>query len=350
MIKVVHILFNLRLGGTETMLLDIMSHQIEQGAEVTFVLINREHDAALLEKIPKGIKVVNINRTEGSKNPWYVWKLNRALSRIKPAIVHVHNDKTMSLIIKRKGVRYVGTIHSVGLNIPNIKKWDRIFAISHAVKDDIMKRYGLSSKVIHNGVPLRNISSSKTEKKDNCFRIVQLGRLYCDTKAPDLTIEAVDLLSKRRDIDDLVVDFIGDGPAKNLLQDLVEKKSLHKNFRFLGRLSRSEIYVKLSEYDLLVQPSRSEGFGLAIAEAMVAKVPVLVSDIPGPMEVIGNGEFGEYFQSENVEAYANKLDEILNDYDKYKRLALIKAYEYVNNSFDIRLTSQRYINEYLSLM
>ena len=51
----------------------------------------------------------------------------------------------------------------------------------------------------------------------------------------------------------------------------------------------------LTDYDLFVQPSRWEGFGLTVAEAMAAGVPVLVSEGQGPAEVTQGSRYGWLF-------------------------------------------------------
>ena len=58
---------------------------------------------------------------------------------------------------------------------------------------------------------------------------------------------------------------------------MVVELNLEKHVRFLGNQSREYVYSHLKDYDLFVQPSRFEGFGLTVAEAMAACVPVLVT-------------------------------------------------------------------------
>ena len=55
---------------------------------------------------------------------------------------------------------------------------------------------------------------------------------------------------------------------------LVQEYNLNSYISFLGSKDTHYIEQHLKDYDLLVQPSRIEGFGLTVAEAMAAKVPV----------------------------------------------------------------------------
>ena len=113
---------------------------------------------------------------------------------------------------------------------------------------------------------------------------------------------------------------------------------------FAGAKSRDWIYKNLCNYDLYIQPSLSEGFGLTIAEAMAAKVPVIVSNLEGPMEVISQGQLGCYFESGNYIDLANKIEEYFN---KKKNTQQIEdAYTYTKEHYDVKKTAKRYLVEY----
>ncbi|MBR5550540.1 MAG: glycosyltransferase [Muribaculaceae bacterium] len=349
--RITHILFTMYIGGTETMLVDIMSAQVKQGHEVSLVLINRGKDDVLVKRIPETIKIININRPEGSKNLWYILKLNYKLSRLSPDVVHVHNDKTMSMVVKRKGVKYVGTVHCIGLVIPNIKKWDKVFAISQAVKDDIAKRYNLDATVVYNGVNMGLFSHKESKEDKSQYKFIQIGRLDHTIKGQDVLIKAIARLKEKYGLGNIFVDFYGFGPSKDFLIKLTRHYELEGRVFISGKIiSHEELCSRLKEYDLLVQPSRSEGFGLTIAEGMAAKVPVMLSNQPGPMEVVGGGRYGIVFNSGDVEDCANKIYEIISNYDKYQKLALNEAYDFVKSNFDIENTAKKYCNEYSKIM
>lgn len=104
-------------------------------------------------------------------------------------------------------------------------------------------------------------------------------------------------------------------------------------------------YLKahLKDYDLLVQPSRIEGFGLTVAEAMAACVPVVVSDLPPLLEVINNGECGLSFKANDATDLARAIEKTISDYD-LNRIAL--AADRAKSLYDVSTTAANYLNEY----
>ena len=144
------------------------------------------------------------------------------------------------------------------------------------------------------------------------------------------------------------VDFIGDGASMSELKELVQERGLAHCVNFLGAMSRKNIYEKLCNYDLLVQPSRDEGFGLTVAEGMAAGVPVLVSNLAGPMEVIANGRYGAMFElgTNEVDNCVLQIAEIKDNYGHYKHLAEGEALDFVKKNFDVARVAYKYIEGY----
>ena len=104
----------------------------------------------------------------------------------------------------------------------------------------------------------------------------------------------------------------------------------------------------MCNYDLFIQPSRYEGFGLTVAEAIAAKVPVLVSNIEGPREIIDGGRLGLNFQNESAADCAVKLKSFI----EYGRndAQVVEAYQYVCEHYDVSITARKYIDVYQSIL
>ena len=128
---------------------------------------------------------------------------------------------------------------------------------------------------------------------------------------------------------------------------MVKEYHLESYIAFLGLKDRLYIYSHLCEYDLMIHPSLFEGFGINIAEAMAAKIPVLVSDSEGPMELIDNGKYGFYFKTGNIDDLTDKLLYFIQNKISEATAEIIEnAYNQVITKFDIKNTVQDYMNGY----
>lgn len=344
--KTTHILWSLGTGGIETMLVDIINEQVKT-IDVSLIIINDLIDDGIYHGISKKCKVFRCSRKIGSKNPLPILKLNYYLYQLRPEVIHVHLPG-LAKIVFYPWAKLARTIHNTGLSSSDYDKCDMLFAISDAVKTFTASQ-GFSSYTISNGIHIDRIKKKCDICAPHVFTMVQVSRLYHQQKGQDILIEALSVLKNKRGQKDFMMHFIGEGESRNMLENLVQKYGLNENVRFLGLKNRQYIYQHLSDYDLFIQPSRYEGFGLTVAEAMAAKIPVLVSNIEGPMEIVQNGKFGFTFQNESIEDLANKLEYImLNIYDKNRMIE--NAYNHVARLYDIRLTAKKYIEAYFNVL
>lgn len=128
---------------------------------------------------------------------------------------------------------------------------------------------------------------------------------------------------------------------------------LEQHVHLLG--FRDDAFFLLEQSDILVVPSQSfESFGLTCIEAMSKKVPVVATKVGGLIEVVANGEGGYCLEPDNVNGYAEKIIELLNNeqlrheqgekgYCRYTKLftAQRMAKEYVNLIDTIRKNNER---------
>lgn len=346
--KVVHIVFGMEYGGIETMLVNIMNEQVKH-TDISLIIVNNQEEKSITRDIDDKIRITRINRPAGSKNPFYIFALNYLLWKRHYDIIHVHVPNTIKFIfLKSLTNKICLTVHHIctSEDIPYLHKYKHIFAISNSVQEDLAKYLKSKVPIVLNGIDCTNIVSQKGITDHPVFRIVQIGRLAHTKKGQDILIEAVSILHQKG-YKNISVDFIGDGESKSFLKNLVKSKQLEEQIHFLGSKEQSYIFSQLKEYDLFVQPSRKEGFGLTVTEAMAAKVPVLVSNQEGPMEIIENGKYGYYFKSDDATNCAYEIEKIMST-PTHEMVS--KAYQQVISKFNVKKTAQEYIEQYKKIV
>jgi glycosyltransferase involved in cell wall biosynthesis len=336
----------MKLGGAESMLAD-MAREQSRSVETAIVVINDEYEGSVMNGIGGTTEVVRIGRPVSSRNPWYPVKLRLALRRLKPDIIHAHAEHIVRLLPFLR-MPTVLTVHMTGIRLaPSICRYRKLFAISEAVKQDVVSRVsGLDITVIHDGIDFGAIRQ-KESYGGSPFRIVQVGRLDHVLKGQDMLVRAVRLVTDRLGEDSVTVDFIGEGGSLTFLRELARDLRVDRWCAFPGLRPRRDLYDSLHGYDMLAQPSRSEGFGLTIVEAMAAGLPVLVSDTRGPMEVIDHGNNGFFFSVEDHVDCAERIMEVLalsHRPDMHARMD--EARSYAMGRFSIAATAEKYIREY----
>lgn len=344
--RIVHIIYSFGLGGIETMLRNIVNEQVRHSRnEVHLIIINNSINEELRGSLDSNIKLHLIGRHAGSKNPIPYLRLNNILCNINPDVIHLHYSYIARFIFVPSLIKKLCvTQHDVcdEQNSKYLNKCNRVYAISYVVHDDIIKWTGLKSEVVLNGVEVKSINHERHSKNAR-FRIVQVSRLMHEKKGQHILIKAIGELVERG-YENLSLDLIGDGDSYDYLRTLVADMRLSEYVNFLGSRDQSYIYTNLCEYDLLVQPSIYEGFGLTVAEAMAAKVPVLVSAVQGPMEIIDNGHYGYYFRNQDSDDCAKKIEVFLQGQNE--KTMIEKAYQRVCSLYNVEVTANTYLLKY----
>lgn len=140
-------------------------------------------------------------------------------------------------------------------------------------------------------------------------RIITIGR-YSYEKGFDLLLRIWVQVEKEYQDWQLEVYGMGDPtPYVRMLDNLsIDKKRCHLN---ASLVSVEEGYLRSS---ILVQPSRTEGFGLVIVEAMACGLPVIAFDCEnGPRSILTDGEEGYLIPAFDVELFADRLKNLMSD-------------------------------------
>jgi len=348
--KIAHLIFSFNIGGAETMLVDIINEQT-QNASIGLFIINNVLNEDLLNSVNKNIPISHMQRKPGSRNIIPLLRLNIRLYKYRPDVIHCHSEdaiKTLLPCFRRKSVL---TIHDIGISTNDFNCYRQLFAISQSVEKDVEKRCGLKPVIVYNGVQVDTIRVKTHFNKTDYFRIILISRLVHQKKGQHLAIEAIKILRDKYQIKNIYLDFIGEGVSRDYLDTLVKSSGLENQIKFLGLRNREYIYSHLRDYDLLIQPSLYEGFGLTVVEGMIAKVPVLVSNTDGPMEIIDSDQYGYSFNSNDSSDLAKNILFIYNNNpNEIFHYKLEKSYQYALNKFDIKNTANIYLEEYRKLL
>jgi glycosyltransferase involved in cell wall biosynthesis len=346
--KIAHLIFTMEVGGAENLLVDIANEQVKY-ADVSIVIVNNKYDKALASRISKNIRLIYIGRKEGKWDLGALLKIWRWLINYHPDVIHCHQHNLVNLLpFWRK--KAVLTVHEVGVPTVNLKKYEMVFAISAAVQRAILNRGGIQSSVIHNGIAINRIRRKITSSYNasGFYKIVQVSRLHHKIKGQQLAIEAVHNLHENG-YRNIQLFLIGDGPSMDYLKELTKELNLEENVFFLGAKERTWIYENLSDFDLLIQPSLYEGFGLTIIEGIAAGLPVIASNIDGPAEILKDMPAGFLFDLNKQFDLDNTIKKVieLTTQNKVQDLCA-SSYEVVKEKYSISQTANNYLKKYPS--
>jgi len=100
---------------------------------------------------------------------------------------------------------------------------------------------------------------------------------------------------------------VGDGPLSLELKARAAGLGLGEAVSFEGTIPAGEVRARVASHDVLVLPSRWDGWGMVVNEAFSVGVPVIVSDRCGASDLIVNGVNGFTFESGSVGALSDRL-------------------------------------------
>jgi L-malate glycosyltransferase len=167
-----------------------------------------------------------------------------------------------------------------------------------------LSRHGVPSHYIPNSVDGSKFKFVPLEEKENLVAFV--GTLT-GVKRPEFLVEAVNLVRAFVVERGIQVRFIGDGPLKETLDQMITKLGLEDTIILEGYLSSEEVRERLARAYAYVNCSRTEGMSLAILEAMASGCLLLASNIPGNKALIQNGETGILYDAEDSTALAESI-------------------------------------------
>ena len=142
----------------------------------------------------------------------------------------------------------------------------------------------------------------------DAFLVVGLGRLV-PIKGFDLLVRALPALAAQ--IPSARVLLVGDGGERAALAAIAASLGVTERLRMTGEIF--DVTAPLAAADVLAVPSRNEGMGRVIVEAMALGIPVVATAVGGIPDVVTDGECGRLVAPDDVEALAAALLELGRD-------------------------------------
>lgn len=141
-------------------------------------------------------------------------------------------------------------------------------------------------------------------KSDQKFKIIFIGQLI-DRKNILLLTEAFLNLKFKCELT-----IVGNGPLYIKIKDKYSNfvNNSHKSIKVLGKVENKKIHNLISENHVLVLPSKFDGFGFVVSEAINVNVYTIVSSQVGAKDLITNGKIGSVFKNNSLTELQNLLN------------------------------------------
>jgi glycosyltransferase involved in cell wall biosynthesis len=247
-------------------------------------------------------------------------------------LVHIHTSVRGSLlrkwllaatcvVLRQRFVLHIhnGAFENYFLSLPAwcrvlVKTvWQRsaqIICLSRNMQSWLVERWHCDVEqcpLVYNGIrdPLQGDGFHRTSER--VTTILFLGRLV-EGKGVTTLLSAVQQLKRRNVPFELLV--AGDGEVDAFLAE-VEQRDLRDSVTYLGWVVGDEKTALLASADIFVLPSRSEGFPVAIIEAMAFGAAIVSTHIPGVVDAINEGREGLLVQPDDPDALSNALASLI---------------------------------------
>jgi len=350
---ILHIIDTTGPGGAETVFIDLITHLPKQ--EYRPVVVIRGKGWVYDELRRCNIEPIILD-AKGSFNWRYLKSLMSLIRHEKVDLIQSHllgSNIYASLAGLLSRTPVVATFHG---NVDVAEKerllWLKfaainygavaIIAVSNALRDNIVQRTSLCSdktSVIYNGINTKKFKREKSNGLRQQFSwnrgeiiIGSLGNIR-PAKAYDVLLQAAALLKDKQQSYRFVIAGQGKGGLYQNLLQLRAERALDDRVQFSG--FNDDPAEFLSNLDMFLLSSRSEGFSIATIQAMAAGLPVIATRSGGPQEIITHAENGWLVEVDNPQQIAEAIEKLTNDKDLSKRLAK-SGQKHVIQTFDIK--------------
>ncbi len=205
-----------------------------------------------------------------------------------------------------------------------LKRSRKIISPSRAVVDDLFlhcrvdpEKFLISYNGIRNG---HHVVTSGVEKVNGGIVVGTIGNVSWK-KGFENGLLAIKKLKEA--VPDIKYQIVGRDDKQSSLTRMVKDFGLTDTVDLLGEVR--DVRLCLDNWSIYFQPSLTEGFGLAVLEAMSYAKPIVASNVGGIPELIESGVTGLLVDPEQIDSMANALSQLINTPSLAQELGLNAA-------------------------
>ena len=199
---------------------------------------------------------------------------------------------------------------------------------------------------VYNCCDLNKFNNEKNQIVVKSYKTIKLGMVARLEKHKDHVTLIKSIAEMKKNGLKIILSIIGDGSKRKELEKLSKDLGVELMIKFLG--ARRDIPELISQLDIFVFSAKEdEGFGIALAEAMVAGIPILASNVGSCLEILGNGKYGNFFKKGDPKDLALKVLKMTNN-PKSIYVKSLKARKYAIENFSVEKMADAYF-DYLML-
>jgi len=193
-----------------------------------------------------------------------------------------------------------------------------VICVSQAMAERLRTQFPHRASAIHaclNGADEAFFRIDKVVSDDTALRVLAVGNLI-RLKGFDVLIEAV---ARSRHRERMQVNIIGSGPEREPLLVRAASNGLSSHFTFVDAVPATDMPKYVSEADVFVLSSRSEGRPNVVVEALAGGLPVISTDLEGVRGMVEDGDTGWLVAVDDADALAAALDQAVEDRAELQR-------------------------------
>ena len=334
-IKICHVTFDMRIGGAEQVILNLVTHTDPSRFDVSILCLENRLGPWGEALQQKGYATTCLGRRPGFDIP-LILNIRRHILAHDIQVLHCHQYTpyvygVMAAMLTR--CRVIFTEH--GRFFPDVRKPKRILinpflnlfthrvtAISKATRQALIQYENFPARhiaVVYNGiaserfqkieVEARDVEKKKLLGIDGDVKVLGTVARLDGIKNQQMMIKALKKVHQWHPETKLLI--VGDGPERQNLEKLVDALELSSHVMFTGFRQDTHLFYQLMDIFLLT--SFSEGTAMTLLEAMASGVPCIATGVGGNPEIVEDERSGFLVPSDDEIVLAKKISFLFND-------------------------------------